>query len=104
MSIFPGQKRKLDKFKIQLTSSAVDDLDCIPEISKKKIIASIQKLSTAPFSPVPHIKKLKGFKPPIYRIRSGDFRVLYRVQDKTITVLRVIDRKDLERIVKRLNL
>jgi mRNA interferase RelE/StbE len=94
----------LAKFEIQLTSSAVDDLDCIPEISKKKIIAAIQKLSTDPFSSNPHIKKLKGFKPPIYRIRSGDFRVLYRVQDKTIIILRVIDRKDLERIVKRLNL
>jgi mRNA interferase RelE/StbE len=94
----------LAKFEIQLTSSAVDDLDCIPEISKKKIISSIQKLSSAPFSPGPKIKKLKGFKPPIYRMRSGDFRVLYRVQDKSITVLRVIERKDLERIAKRLNL
>jgi len=94
----------LDKFEIQLTSSTVDDLDCIPEIAKKKIIASIQRLSTDPFSPRPNIKKLKGFKPPIYRIRSGDFRVLYRLQDKTIIILRVIDRKDLERIIKRLNL
>jgi len=94
----------LAKFEIQLAVSTVDDLDCIPEISKKKIIASIQRLSTNPFSPHPHIKKLKGFKPPIYRIRSGDFRALYRVQDKTIIILRVIDRKDLERIIKRLNL
>jgi len=94
----------LAKFEIQLTSSAVDDLDCIPEISKKKIIPSIQKLSTAPFSPGPKIKKLKGFKPPIFRMRSGDFRVIYRVHDRTIVILRVIDRKDLERIIKRLNL
>jgi mRNA-degrading endonuclease RelE of RelBE toxin-antitoxin system len=94
----------LDKFEIQLTSSAVDDLDSIPEISKKKIIASIQKLSTDPFSSSPNIKKLKGFKPPIYRIRSGDLRVLYRVHDRTIIILRVIDRKDPERIIKRLNL
>jgi mRNA interferase RelE/StbE len=94
----------LAKFEIQLTSSAVDDLDCILDISKKKIIASIRKLSADPFSPGPKLKKLKGFKPPIYRIRSGDFRVLYRVKDKTITILRVVDRKDLERIIKRLNL
>jgi len=94
----------LAKFEIQLTSSAVDDLDCIPEISKKKIIPSIKKLSTAPFSPGPKIKKLKGFKPPIFRMRSGDFRVIYRVHDRTIVILRVIDRKDLERIIKRLNL
>jgi len=94
----------LAKFEIQLTSSAVDDLDCIPEISRKKIVASIQKLYTGPFSSSPNIKKLKGFKPAIYRIRSGDFRVLYRVHDKTIIILRVIDRKDLQKIIKRLNL
>jgi mRNA interferase RelE/StbE len=94
----------LAKFDIQITSSAVDDLDCIPEITKKKIIVSIQRLSTDPFSRSSNIKKLKGFKPPIYRIRLGDFRALCRVQDKTTIILRVIDRKDLERIIKRLNL
>jgi len=94
----------LEKLQIQLTSSAVDDLDRISEIPKQRIIASIQKLSTDPFSHKPNIKKLKGFKPSVYRIRSGDFRVLYRVHEKTVIVLRVIDRKDLERIIKRLNL
>jgi mRNA interferase RelE/StbE len=94
----------LKKFDIQLTYSAVDDLDCIPESPKKKIIASLKKLSLNPFAPSPNIKKLKGFKPPIYRIRSGDFRVLYRVHNKTIIIMRVIDRKDLERVVKKLNL
>jgi len=94
----------LDKFDIQLTYSAVDDLDCIPEARHKKNIASIKKLSSNPLSPSPNIKKLKGFKPLIYRIRSGDFRVLYGVHDKTIIIMRVIDRKDLERVVKKLNL
>jgi mRNA-degrading endonuclease RelE of RelBE toxin-antitoxin system len=94
----------LDKFDIQLTFSAIDDLDCIPEARQKIVIASIKKLSSNPFAPSTNIKKLKGFKPPIYRIRSGDFRVLYRVHDKTIIIMRVIDRKDLERVVKKLNL
>ena len=94
----------MDKFDIQLTYSAGDELDFIPEPLKKNIIASIKKLSLNPFVPSPNIKKLKGFKPPIYRIRAGDFRILYRVHDKTIIILRVIDRKDLERVIKKLNL
>jgi mRNA interferase RelE/StbE len=94
----------LDKFDIQLTYSAIDDLESIPELLKKKIIASIKKLSSNPFPPSPNIKKLKGFKPPFYRIRSGDFRILYGVQDRTIIILRVIDRKDLERVIKKLSL
>jgi len=35
-------------------------------------------------------------------MRSGDYRVLYRIKEDTITVIRVIDRKELKTIVKRL--
>jgi mRNA-degrading endonuclease RelE of RelBE toxin-antitoxin system len=55
-----------------------------------------------PFAASLNIKKLKGFKPALNRMRSGDYRVLYRIKEDTITVIRVIDRKDLETIVKRL--
>jgi len=94
----------LNKFDIQLTYSAAEDLDCIPEDRRIKIIAYIKKLSSNPFASGTNIKKLKGFKPPLYRICSGDYRILYRVQEKTITIMRVIDRIDLDRIIKRLKL
>jgi mRNA-degrading endonuclease RelE of RelBE toxin-antitoxin system len=94
----------LNKFDIQLTYSGAEDLDCISEDRRIKIIASIKKLSYNPFASGAKIKKLKGFKLPLYRIRSGDSRVLYRVQEKTITIMRVIDRKGVDRIIKRLKL
>lgn len=94
----------MKKFDVQITHSAVEDLDCIPEDQRKKIIAIIKKFSTDPFTPSANIKRLKGFTPPIYRIRVGDHRILYRVQEKTITIMRVIDRKDLDRVIKRLKL
>jgi len=94
----------LKKFNTQLTLSAVDDLNSISEKRRAKIIASIKKVSSNPFAAETHIKKLKGFKPPLYRIRSGDYRVLYRVQENIIYIIRVLDRKDIERIIKRLKL
>jgi len=94
----------LDKFDIQLTYSAVEDLDCIPEDQRIKIVALIKKFSFDSFIPGANIKKLKGFKPPFYRVRSGDYRILYRLQEKTIIIMPVIDRKDLDRIIKRLKL
>ena len=69
-----------------------------------RVKALLRRSVFPPFASGPNIKKLKGFKPPIYRIRSGDFRVLYRVYEKTIIILRVIDRKSLERVIKKLNL
>lgn len=50
----------------------------------------------------PRVKRLKGFRAPLYRLRSGDFRILYRIDGTTVTVLRLIDRKDLERTLRRL--
>lgn len=94
----------MKKFDIRLTYSAAEDMDCIPEDHRIKIIALIKKFASDPFTPGVNIKKLMGFKPPLYRIRSGDYRMLYRVQEKTITIMRVIDRNDLDRVIKRLKL
>ena len=94
----------MKKFIIQLTHSAAEDLDRIPEARRINVIAIIKKLSSNPFASGPYIKKIKGFKTPLYRIRSGDYRVLYRVQEKTVYIMRVVDRRDLDRIIKRLKL
>ncbi len=91
-------------FRIQLTKSAVDDLSSIPNDEREKILSDIKELSANPLLLGSNIKKLRGLKPPLYRLRSGDYRVLYRVQGDMVTIMRVIDRKDLERIIKRIKL
>ncbi len=94
----------MEKFSIQITRSAVDDLDSIPNELRKNILPDIKNLSSNPFPSESSIKKLKGFKPPLYRLRSGDFGILYRIRSHSITIMRVINRKELERVIKRLKL
>ncbi len=94
----------MEKFSIQITQSAVDDLDSVPHDLRKNILTDIKNLSSHPFPSGSNIKKLKGFKPPLYRLRSGDFRILYRIGSHSITLMRVINRKELERVIKRLKL
>jgi mRNA interferase RelE/StbE len=94
----------LKRFNVQLTRSAIDDINKISGKQRTKIISSIENLSSDPFTPGTSIKKLRGFKPSLYRLRSGGYRVLYRVEKNTITIMRVIDRKELEKIIKRLKL
>ncbi len=89
-------------FDIQLTKTAAGDLDSIRDDFRRKIIEDTKVLSTNPFSFGGSIKKLRGFKPPLYRLRAGDYRVLYRIHGDLVTIMRVIDRKDLERIIKRM--
>ena len=50
----------------------------------------------------PFTVQLKGFSFPLYRLRSGEYRVLYRVDEALVTVMRVINRKDLEKTLRRL--
>jgi mRNA interferase RelE/StbE len=91
-------------FNILLTKSASDDLDAIPDKLRIQIISDIQSLTAWPFPSGIKIKKLKGFKPPLYRLRAGDFRVLYRIDITNIIVMRVIARKELEKIIKRIKI
>lgn len=94
----------MSEFQIVLTEHAVADLDAVPKEYRTQIHEDIKTLQSAPFSSGTRIKRLRGFRPPVYRLRSGNLRALYRIQRDTIIVLRVIDRKVLERVIKRLRM
>jgi mRNA-degrading endonuclease RelE of RelBE toxin-antitoxin system len=64
----------------------------------------LRTLKGSPVGRPPRIKRLKGFAGPLYRLRSGDYRVLYRIDEAAVTVMRVINRKDLERTLRQLRL
>jgi mRNA interferase RelE/StbE len=58
-------------------------LDNLPDI-RKRVIEKIQLLVE---EPRPHgVKKLKGFENE-YRLRFGDYRIRYEINDKTSTVV-----------------
>jgi Cytotoxic translational repressor of toxin-antitoxin stability system len=59
-------------------------LDNLPEDIRQRITAKIFSLTIEP-RPV-GVKKLKGFDNE-YRVRVGDYRVRYEVNDKILTVL-----------------
>ena len=94
----------MSRFQVVLTEHAIADLEEVSKEIRGRIQRDLKALQTSPLPSGTQIKRLKGFRPPIYRLRSGDFRVLYRIRDDKVTVLRVIDRKLLERVIKRLNL
>jgi len=94
----------MNSFQVVLTEHAIADLEEVSQELREQIQRDLKTLQTSPFPSGTQIKRLKGFRPPIYRLRSGDFRVLYHIREDEVTVLRVIDRKLLERVIKRLNL
>ena len=77
---------------IELRKTALKDLSIIPKAIKAIIHLKIGELSN--FPKLPNIKKLTHFE-PAYRLRVGDYRILFDVIDnEKIVVGRVLHRKE----------
>lgn len=71
-------------YEIEFSKIAEKQFDSIPKTEQKKIVKKIEKLAS---NPVPMgSEKLKG-SDDIYRIRQGDYRILYTILEKKLIVL-----------------
>ena len=77
--------------KINIRKSAVRDLKKIDHKNKKKIHSGILELQK--FPNISNIKKLTNFE-PAYRLRVGDYRILFDISENIIEIGRVLHRKD----------
>jgi len=83
-------------FDVFLSRQAKKSLDSLDEVNRERIKEKLRALRANPFS-IPY-RKIKG-RDNTYRIRVGDFRVIYSVRGNEIRVLK-IDRR--ERVYDRL--
>ena len=86
----------MKQYTIQVTRSAEKNLVAIPKKERAKIIASIMDLSNNPFPQ--GCKKLSG-EENTFRIRLGNYRVIYELHGAKliILVLKIGHRKDIYR-------
>ncbi|WP_020600339.1 type II toxin-antitoxin system RelE family toxin [Spirosoma panaciterrae] len=88
-------------YKVIITEAATKELRRIPVKMQDRIFEKIEDLADDP-KPNGH-KKLKSFEMPgkdyddYYRIRVGDYRVIYTIEDDQIVIfiLKVAHRKDI---------
>ena len=83
----------METYKVLLKKSAAKELEKVPEKDRKKVIKNIRDLS---LDPRPQgVKKLSGQEK--YRIRQGNYRILYQIVDEEliIYVVGVGHRKDI---------
>ncbi len=82
-------------YTIHIKPSAQKDLDALPEKEIFKILSRISQLESEP-RPI-GIQKLNNQEG--YRIRSGNYRVLYEIDDKAefILIYRIKHRKEVYR-------
>jgi mRNA interferase RelE/StbE len=70
-------------FHIELTRSAAKDLDRLSENLFERIETALEKLSQNPR----HSNALKLTNRMDYRVRVGDYRILYSIDDDSQTVI-----------------
>ncbi len=72
------------------SSRAIKDLKALPATARRRLMAKVAALQT---DLAGDVKKLTDFTPE-YRLRVGDYRVLFEVEGNKIVVYRVLDWKD----------
>ena len=93
-----GSRTPLSKYTIQISKSAAKYLADLPKVDQLRIVGVVDLLSE---NPLPSkALKLRGREG--YRIRVGDYRILYSFNGTVMTVwvIKIGHRKDMYRVVK----
>jgi len=94
--------RKEEKFRVVIPKPVEKDFARLQGRTIEQIYEGLQRLADDPFPKKGKaVKKLQMGK-PTYRLRIGDYRVIYRVQGKDVILLAIVSRKDLEKELKKL--
>ena len=83
-------------FRIEWKKSTRKDLRKLPASVANRIVGAVENLAENPFPP--GVEKLSGSE-HAYRIRRGDYRIVYEVvaESKLVEIQRVRHRKDVYR-------
>ncbi|GIW56152.1 MAG: toxin RelE [Nitrospiraceae bacterium] len=77
-------------YDIEFKPRAVKDLKGLPKSAQRRILAKIERLGN---DLAGDVKRLTDFTPE-YRLRVGDYRVLFEVEESTVVVYGILHRKD----------
>ncbi len=78
------------KYEIELKPRAIKDLDSLQTKDARRIIERIRRMENDLEGDVKHLTNFT----PEYRLRVGDFRVLFELAGNRLTIYRVVNRRD----------
>jgi len=85
----------LSKFNVLLSRTAEKEFNSLDKQTQERIRGALKELENDPFQlrPKADIKKLhKMSKHEFYRLRVGNYRAIYAIENMTIKVTRIIPR------------
>jgi mRNA interferase RelE/StbE len=81
------------KYRVGFTHKALRDMDNVADDDFERIPKACKGLENNPLPDGKHIKKLKGYK-DLYRLRIGDYGVVFEWKDEKVIVIRVLTKQD----------
>lgn len=87
-------------YKVEFVKSAQKEFNRLSKGIQDKVTKALYLLAQDPFSELLKIKKLKGAD-QLYRLRLGDYRVVYEVRQNVlvVVVIKIGHRKDIYRFL-----
>lgn len=82
-------------YRLLIKPSAAKELEALPTRDRRRVVQRVRALAEDPRPP--GAEKLRGIE--LYRVRQGDYRVLYEIADaeRAITVIKIGNRRDVYR-------
>lgn len=84
-------------FSIEYSKSARRSLKAMPRVTARLVVEKVEALAVDPMAPNNNVKKLSNH--PGYRLRVGDWRVVYTIYEQSllIAVVRIAPRGEVYR-------
>jgi len=80
----------MEMYTVRLKPRAQKELAGLAEETRRRIVSALQKLESGLMGDVKHLTDFT----PEYRLRVGDYRVLFEIEGRSVIVYRVCPRKD----------
>ncbi|BFU93797.1 MAG: hypothetical protein NTNFB02_05190 [Nitrospira sp.] len=84
-------------YQVFLSAHVQRDLDSCSDKITKQILNDCARLADDPIPDGKRIKKLQGFKDNLYRLRAGDYRVVFKRSGSRIDIVRVLSKPDFQK-------
>lgn len=83
------------KIGIEIHKSAAKSLQELDSGTRDRIVSELKSFANEPTTSKSDIKKLKGIKgkQDLYRLRIGNYRVIYAIQDDVMWVIEIMNRE-----------
>lgn len=67
---------------------------------QRRILAALRSLERDPLPPGKRVRKLQTSHGNLYRLRVGNFRIIYELSPEYVDILGIVSRDELERFIK----